>query len=440
MRAIRALAWVAVFVITLGMTLRVHSAYLHADGMFYFVQLRSLYFDHDIDFRNEANRYPWIRASYGQPLPAGRLANPFPIGAPILWAPFYAIADEVCRAEGASTCEGYSSPYLTSVFVATAFWTVLGCWLTTAAMGRMGAGLGVSALAVSALALASPLVFYVLQNADYSHGCSFFAASLVLYTTIRARDTPTATAFLLCGLAVGLAFLVRWQDAVLGLIPLAVALTTGPSKAMRAKAGRIALLLGGSVIAACPQFVFWNALYGRPLTIPQAGGFLSFGHIAILPFFFSTWNGALLWHPILLPAFVGLLISGKIFGRSPASAPMRWACVIVVALEVLVSMMVEDWWSGGGFGQRRLVSVLPILALGLYQTFDAVVRRGRAATLALAAIVSLLILWNALTLTRYYQGRMPFNPADSALYVSGIRYERYDYARRFSDILLGTEP
>jgi hypothetical protein len=431
---------VALFVVTLGVTLRVHSTFLHADGMFYFVQLRSLYFDHDVDFRDEANRFPWISASYGKTLPDGRLANPFPLGAPMLWSPFYAIADGACRAQGLGTCQGYTYPYIRAVIVGTVFWTVLGCGLTVSAIRRMGGRQRTAALSVSALALASPLVFYVLQNADYSHGCSFFAASLVLYTVVRARDTPTAAAFFAAGIAVGLAFLVRWQDAVLGLMPLALALTGGPATTVRGRAVRVAALSTGALLAACPQFVFWNALYGRPLTIPQAGDFLSLAHIEAFRFFFSTWNGVLLWHPILLVAFAGLFLSGILSGPRHDSRTLRRVCLAVIVLELLVSMMVVDWWSGGAFGQRRLVSVLPILALGLSQVTEAALRRSRTLALALAAVVSLLIAWNMLTLTRYYQGRLPFNPPVPASYLSGVPYGHFDYGRRFSDILFGRSP
>ena len=104
-------AWLLVFAVTLSVALRVHALSLHSDGMFYFAQLRSLYFDRDIDFRNEARQFPWISATFGQPLPNGRLANPFAVGAPIHWSPFYAVADSLCKTGGSGNCHGYTTDY-----------------------------------------------------------------------------------------------------------------------------------------------------------------------------------------------------------------------------------------------------------------------------------------------------------------------------------------
>jgi hypothetical protein len=52
----------------------------------------------------------------------------------------------------------------------------------------------------------------------------------------------------------------------------------------------------------------------------------------------------------------------------------------------------------------------------------------------------MLIAWNCLTIVRYQQGRLPFNPADKNWYASRQTYGHFDYGQRFSDILLGRRP
>jgi hypothetical protein len=101
-------------------------------------------------------------------------------------------------------------------------------------------------------------------------------------------------------------------------------------------------------------------------------------------------------------------------------------------------MMVEDWWAGGAFGQRRLVSILPLLAIGLHEVTGRVTQRAVAGPTC-AGIAGVLIAWNVLTLVRYYQGRLPFNPPLPASYSSGVPYGHYEYGRRFKDILFGRD-
>src|SRR5688500_3190536 len=60
-----------------------------ADSPGYFAYIRSLVFDGDLDFRNEWEHWG-LKA-----LPTtatGRMANPYPIGPALLWAPFFLVA------------------------------------------------------------------------------------------------------------------------------------------------------------------------------------------------------------------------------------------------------------------------------------------------------------------------------------------------------------
>ena len=48
------------------------------------------------------------------------------------------------------------------------------------------------------------------------------------------------------------------------------------------------------------------------------------------------------------------------------------------AIHTYLNAAVLDWWGGHAFGQRRLLSCLPLFALGLAHIADAVLRRGVA--------------------------------------------------------------
>jgi len=411
-----------------------------ADETFYLGALRSLYFDGDVDLRNEALHYTWIEQFPLLPrLPDGRIANPFPIGSALLWLPFYALADATVWLAGSDPGSGFAGPYRRAVAFGTTFWVMAGLLLLRASLLRLGAAerWGVAVPAVTLLA--TPLVGYVVHAPFMAHGNGFFMSSLVLWLCLELADSDHSRLrdWAICGLAVGLAFSVRWQDALLVALPVAVGVArwrdgAGPCSA------RGAALTGGALLGALPQLAYWRDLYGRWIVEPLGSDFLSVAHMEPAAFLFSTWNGVFACHPVLLGAFVGLLLPGA--NRAPWSGTpwLRPAALAVVTSQALLCMAAADWWAGGAFGQRRLVSVLPLMALGLCAVTQRIElrwpERGRR---WVASAFALLSIWNLLALVQLRRGVLPYNPADPASYAEGVPWGHYDHARRAGSIVFG---
>jgi len=67
-----------------------------------------------------------------------------------------------------------------------------------------------------------------------------------------------------------------------------------------------------------------------------------------------------------------------------------------------------DWWAGGSFSNRRFDSVLPLLALGLGASLDALwTRVRRRPGLVLVAAGATLTVWNLLFMQQYGENRIP---------------------------------
>jgi hypothetical protein len=456
---ILALLLMGVLIVSLAATCLNHKA-PRWDGTYYYSILRSVYFDRDIDFNNEAKYFIWMQRYIRNKLPNQMVSNPFALGSAILWSPFYAAADLFCGQQPGCVRDGYRHLYVGSVLTGTVFWVFMGCILNTRTYyhlaERKKAGLAI--LTVVSLALGSALIFYTLLQGDYSHGNSYFAASLLLFVTIwlMEKETLALRHYFILGLSIGLVFLVRWQDILFGILPVGMLVyrqREQQSGSYLRAAGSVlwqgGLATGlGILIAALPQMIFWKILYGSFITLPQisyapkfiTAQYLTVGHI--LEYFFSTWNGAFLWHPILLLGMSGLFIYPKQFfpAWGKRSQALRVLLLVITGLAYFAGLMVIDWWSGGAFGQRRLVSIYPFLGVGLLHIFSLAGNWRLWRRWALAALIVVLIAWNILTLVRYQQARLPFNPADPNWYASRQTYEHYEYARRFGDILLGRKP
>jgi hypothetical protein len=114
--------------------------------------------------------------------------------------------------------------------------------------------------------------------------------------------------------------------------------------------------------------------------------------------FASPEYGLIFWSPVALPAFAGLVWLG--LGRVPrqqgvearaADRSVGIVCLLMCASQIYISGSVDSWM-GGTFGQRRLVSLTPLLAIGLASLFRAA-GTVRLRT-ALGAFVVLCTWWN----------------------------------------------
>jgi hypothetical protein len=375
---------------------------LDADAVEYYSHLRSLYFDHDLEFTNEFEHFGILhRWDKTQLTATGHRRTNFSVGPALLWLPFYAAGDLWARARGAVE-DGYSPYHIRAVCLGSLVYGVLGLLLVYAVV-RQVVDRGIAFWTVAALLYATFLYWYLVDEPVMSHAGSFFLAALAvaLWWPRRAALSPQAAAVL--GIVIGLSATVRWQNGVLLLLPAA---SLAPHLHARLRATVLAGLaaLAGFVVGALPQLLAWKVLFGSYVLLvpPQGRDYMHFGHPFLLETFFSSRHGLLYWTPLLWAGYLGYV---RLLRRD-------WAASVALLLPLVVMSYVNacsaDWWAGGSFSNRRFDSVLPMLALGLAASLawlrDAVARRPAA---VLVAIGAALVLWNALLMQQYKENLVP---------------------------------
>ena len=243
--------------------------------------------------------------------------------------------------------------------------------------------------------LGGPAIYYSFVSPAYSHATSLFAVSLFVYVWLRTRGVTGCWRALLLGALGGLVALVRWQDALVLLLPVVEALAMACRRRVSVAAVTIRLVLlciaAGAVFA--PQILAWQAIYGTPLVMPQGAGFMVWTSPAVFSVLFSLKRGLFSWTPALLPAVAGLPL---LIRRDRLAG---WAVVAVLAASVYVNAAVRDWWAGEAFGARRFIgdSVFFALALSALMALPQVLRRPRAVQWLSAAAIA----YNVLFLLQY---------------------------------------
>ncbi|MEP7189017.1 MAG: hypothetical protein ABI901_07510 [Roseiflexaceae bacterium] len=287
------------------------------DEVQYFAYVRSVYFDHDLDFRNEYEHFAQIGEQQQPPDPAvrnallhsdaqnpnpitGKLRNVAPVGSAIMWAPGFVLADLGVRAANALgaqiAADGYSSPYINAVCLMSAFYA-LGGLLLSYRIARRYVGTFAATVATIAIWLATPLVMYTFILMPWSHATGFFLFALFLTiwlgpdserrTTNDERRTTTVVdassrgyaRWALLGLIGGLMTMTREQLGLLLIIPAAEAVVAYVALARARRWPETRRLLVGHLLFAAifalslaPQLLAYQILNGRPLPSATVSG------------------------------------------------------------------------------------------------------------------------------------------------------------------------
>jgi hypothetical protein len=344
------------------------------DALHHYVQLRSAVFDRDLHFRNEYVRMYGLRG--GEPgtewiyrgTPTGHVRNLMPVGPALLWAPMFLLAAGVTflmNGLGMSyPLDGFGRLFQATAGLSGVAAATLGVWLTFNACAEY---VGRRAAIWSCLTvwLASSAVYYSVISPTYSHAASLLAVSGLWYAHIRLRDLRTVRRYLVLGALCGGAALMRWQDAILLIVPaidLLAARRTSLSLMQIAVRGVVTVASAAVVFA--PQMFVWTTLYGRPLAIPQGEGFMRWSSPALIKVLLSDWHGLFTWTPVIVLCLAGLPLLYRYSTRTGIAA------TVFLLISWYVNAAVADWWAGEAFGSRRFISCFPVFALGLAALID----------------------------------------------------------------------
>lgn len=429
---------VLLFLLSLpAVTTRIYAS----DEIQYFSFLRSLWFDHDLNFENE---YRYFEERYfrdrGVPPPAGfgetyfsgeqsRTATGYrktyaTIGCALLWAPFYAVGDATARILHALgrpvEVDGYSQPYIAAVCYASACYGFAALLLSAAIVRRL---IGSSTAATLAVWIGTPLLFYMYLAPVFAHACEAFAVALLLWAWLAARDRWTLAGALKLGAAGALAGMVREQELVLVIAPALDFLwavvrsarthrpddLTGPSPARLAAAA--AAGAASFALVYLPQMIAYVSINGQLSAAADVNRKMNWASPHFFGVLFNLEHGFVFWTPLAGLAACGLawlLAGGGARGTEQRRERQTLAaCAIGLAiLNTYIAGSVGSWTAAGAFGQRRFVSMTPVLVIGLAALFTAVASHRGPLRWAVRGLVALCVWWNLGLMAQFGMNRM----------------------------------
>jgi hypothetical protein len=389
-------------------------AKIESDGKYYYQFLVSAWFDHDLDFTNNYRvaRKPFMvrevdHYGFANRLTAtGRPLNMFTIGPAVLWSPFFAAAygcGSLLSATGVldSPPDGWERPFQLAVMSAAVVYSAL----TLVLLYQVLIDWFARRVVLVGLALAfwaTNWLYYCVFEPSMSHVYDLFTLVLLLWVCRQAIQRGGVLRHAAVGLAAGLHVLVRTQNIVsVVLLLVYFALLSWFSRGRRGRPGRtgweLLALATALVVALLPLAVSNLALFGEVLVVPQyaEGRFMQWDAPNLYGVLFSGRNGLFSHHPVLLLGVAGLFwaISGW---RRHRNLVLRLLLPLglVFAAQLWINASAIDWWGGHAFGQRRLLSSLPVFVCGWCVLLQVLEDRRRALRWMPAAATSLAVTLN----------------------------------------------
>lgn len=385
----------AIFALALATTLVLVSTKIRgADEIEYFSHLRSVVFDHDLDFTNEYEHFyranPQSLLAFKETFldlrepVTGRPINFAPIGSALVWSPFYLAAHFlVTNGVLSGPADGFSPAYTASVAYGSALLAAAGFFLTFWALKRfLGVTEGLSLLAVLTVWFGTPAFYYMTVAPAFAHAPSIFAVSLLFFGWLRAREKDRVFDWVLVGLCGGLAALIREQGGLFLIAPfldLAFRLVRGDWK--RALERGMATS-GAAGLAFAPQLLVYRAVNGSfgPTQLVQRK--MDFASPHFFDVLVNPGHGLLAWTPILVIALFGLIRALPRLGRVGVFVGLAFLA------QAYINGAVLSWHQAGAFGSRRFVDSSVLLGFGFAFGLMAFTPKTQKAVVAFA------IWWN----------------------------------------------
>lgn len=373
---------------------------IRGDGHGYYLYLRSLYFDNDLDFNNEIARYDKLYdtdLSQRALTSMGKIGNPFAIGWAIFLSPFFLLARGFDVIGGATHNDllGFSAVYQLFLGFGSVFYAIIGAVFLFDALRRLFSQT-IAWLTTVAVILCSPLLHYIIYEPLMSHNLAFFAGCVLFWYAIRiwqSEKIDWKDVFTL-GIIGGAIVLIRWEHAIFLLLPFCLLFQKWRGNILT----KLSALAVSAVVAGVlfiPQLWAWHCLYGGYFLVPQGSDFINYYSPHFFSVLFSSYHGLFSWHPFLFLGLAGVCAAWK---KSRGLAVLLLA---VFLLETYLHGSLKDWWGGSAFGARKMCGLLFIFAYGIAHLFFISKKPMR---MMLAVICLLFAGWNVLLMTAAPRG------------------------------------
>ncbi|GCD78609.1 hypothetical protein JCM31826_20910 [Thermaurantimonas aggregans] len=254
-------------------------------------------------------------------------------------------------------------------------------------------------LALFTLFFGTNLLYYsALENA-MSHAYTFSLYSIWLYLSHEWLTKPRIIIAIAMGLLAGLIIWIRPVNIV--LLPASLGLYWFLRRDERSilvwkvLPSHLLWMAAAAFLVMIPQMIYWKVTSGRWLVYSYGDEHFFFLAPKVIEGLFSWRKGWVLYSPVLLMLIPGFM---ALWRRSWKGASIFLA-VFIVFLYVTFSWWC--WWYGGGYSQRPMIDILPLLAFPISTAWMLIPRFVLPIRVLLIATLTAMIALNTFHVWQY---------------------------------------
>jgi len=351
-----------------------------SDGKGYYAYLTALFIYHDPDYgfidTYESAYYPAGRELYKDfRFDTGHgIVNKYFPGPAILWLPFFGVGHAAAAILDFPT-DGYSLPYQIAIAFAGFFYFWLSLLILRKILRFYSSNENAIAWALVAIALATNLIYYTVNNGSQVHVYNFFLINVFILSVLSACKRGKPANFASAAFALGLIIISRPQN---GLIVLALPFICG-SRALFVTFLRKAFTSFRIFIPAFVAFllplmvpvIYWYASTGQLLVYSYGDETYDLTKPHLWLFLFSFEKGWLLYTPVAALALLGFVF---LFRKN------KWQFFSLAGFLFFLVYFMSSWWIWNYtsfVSQRVMIDYYAFVAILLIFIFQWTENRGR---------------------------------------------------------------
>ncbi len=336
----------------------------------YYGYLPAFFIHHDLkldftigkedDYKNKHQFWPEIAPNGGKVIKTT-------MGLAFLYTPFFLVAHTMATLKGYET-DGFSEPYEKYIHLSALFYLFLGLIFFRKILLRYFSEV-IAFMVLLMITMGTNLFYFTTTEAALSHAYSFSLFAIFIYLCIRWHDEQKFFWTIFIGLVGGLMVLIRPVNLLIFVFPFLYEVKSFSE--LKAKflffirQWKHLLVIGLiSFLVILPQLLYWKYVTGSFFFNSYVGERFYFGNPHILEGLFSYRKGWLLYTPMMIFAFIGMI---WIYKRH---RDFFWPVLVFWSINMYVLFCWWAWWYGGGFGMRPMIDSYALLALPIAAFFQ----------------------------------------------------------------------
>jgi hypothetical protein len=352
---------------------------------------------HHLAFQQQLNeKYRFSDAAYqGVLLPDSTFTMKYPIGASVMYAPFFLTAHAYSTATG-KIADGFAPPYQRMLSFGCLFYAFAGLWFLRKILLHYFSEIVSGITLILIVAATNYLNYSAIDNA-LTHNLLFTLFTLIIYLTITFYKSPTNKTAILIGLLCGLTVITRPTDIIICVIPLLwgvynIETLTARFNFIIKNYFKAFYTILSALLVGCIQLLYWKYTTGSWVFYSYEEQSFDWLNPYLKEGLFSYRKGWFIYTPLMIliiPGFIALFLKNK---------PVFIAVFLFTIINIYVVFSWSIWWYGGSLGQRSMVESYALLSFPIAACIAYIIKSNWLVKIPMA-IFALFTIWYNCILT-----------------------------------------